>query len=151
MIDYQEQAETLRRRCAKLQTRVEEAEAQAADALTQAEQVLADNRVLLPLAVNYQFLRDSADSLLVVRDEAGKDYGVKWKPSIHMPRDACRIELEIKRVDVQRLQDISDLDAIAEGCYGGDSSIPGYRYNALPAEHFMHLWNSINGPTDSRH
>lgn len=69
-----------------------------------------------------------------------------WRPSIHMPRAACRIVLEITAVRVERLQDISTEDAIAEGTRGGHGSIPGYPYNATPQEHFQHVWESINGP-----
>lgn len=75
-------------------------------------------------------------------DERG---GSRWRPSIHMPRWASRITLEITSIKVERLQDISKEDAIAEGCSGGHNSIPGYIYNATPTEHFMWLWESIHG------
>ena len=58
-----------------------------------------------------------------------------------MPRWASRIDLEITGVRVERLQDISREDALAEGCTGGYG--PGYDC----AQHdFMCLWQSINGP-----
>lgn len=41
--------------------------------------------------------------------------GVKWRPSIHMPREAARFFLRVKAVRVERLQDITDSQALLEG------------------------------------
>lgn len=73
-------------------------------------------------------------------------YG-SWKPSIHMPRWASRITLEITSVRVERLQDISADDARAEGC--PDRHIPGAEQASvdLLAKLWYHdLWEQINGP-----
>lgn len=77
--------------------------------------------------------------------EEGWDEVIKWQPSIHMPRWACRIMLEITDVRVELLQSISFDDCRKEGCSGGHDSIPGYMYSATPREHYSHLWESIYG------
>lgn len=43
---------------------------------------------------------------------------IKWRPSILMPRNAARIFLKVINVRMERLQDITDNDAIGEGCFG---------------------------------
>lgn len=63
-----------------------------------------------------------------------------WKSPIHMPRWASRITLEVTDVRVQRLQDISKSDVIAEGITGLDDVHAGWH------EPFAALWNSIHGP-----
>lgn len=42
-------------------------------------------------------------------------YPYKWKPSLFMPRSACRIFLKLKKISIERLNDLSREDAIAEG------------------------------------
>lgn len=87
-------------------------------------------------------------------DEARKDYGIKWKPSIHMPRLGCRILLEITDVRVERLQAISDEQAMAEGVrlYADHAALGDWyhvdgkeTYSAEPRKSFELLWSSING------
>ena len=67
--------------------------------------------------------------------------GLLWRPSIHMPRWASRITLEITGVRVERLQGISEADAIAEGVRNS-LHLPGGRF---ARENFEHLWWTING------
>ncbi len=67
------------------------------------------------------------------------DPGTGWKPSIHMPRWASRITLEIERVSVERVQDIGDYSCEAEGVSLANASIPGYL-----RKRFQILWDSIN-------
>lgn len=84
--------------------------------------------------------------------------GVKWKPSIFMPRKASRITLEIVSVRVERLQEITAEDAIAEGL---ERSVGGDRFKNYsfcknfgpvgpasfedPVDSYWSLWESING------
>lgn len=71
----------------------------------------------------------------------------RWSPSIHMPRWASRITLEITGVRVERLKDISEADAIAEGVELGGPIGHLPTYLAAPyAYQYAQLWESINGP-----
>ncbi len=73
----------------------------------------------------------------------------RWRPSIHMPRWASRILLEITAVRVERLQDISEEQAKAEGVRdAGEGSFDvedSKHFAADPRESFASLWSSING------
>jgi hypothetical protein len=68
-------------------------------------------------------------------------------PSIHMPRWASRITLEITGVRVERLQSISEVDASAEGVSYDDKPVhrAGMGYANNRRELFWGLWDSING------
>jgi hypothetical protein len=72
--------------------------------------------------------------------------GTKWKPSIHMPKDAARIWLRIKDVRVERLQDISGSDCGSEGMQvtGLTLSSIEVHWDELKRQ-FKSLWQSING------
>lgn len=76
-----------------------------------------------------------------------------WRPSIFMPRWASRISLDVISVSVERLHDITEADARAEGIYCDESqhnrgwhvSGDNTRHNA-PTHAFRALWTAINGP-----
>jgi hypothetical protein len=91
----------------------------------------------------------------------------RWRPSIHMPRAACRLNLKILSIRVERLHDITEEDAIREGLskiskdngitwkYGipdndglpgiDDHGWPWTEWNVSTKEAFKTLWVKING------
>lgn len=77
-------------------------------------------------------------------DDENKTVHTKWTPSIHMPRKASRITLEINGVRVERLNDISEQDAEAEGV-AFMREIPDADETLCASKLFELLWESING------
>lgn len=89
-------------------------------------------------------------------DWNGNPSGFPWKPSIHMPRWASRITLEITGVRIERLNDIDLADCIAEGIewkHRDDKTTHWRDYSGLDVScttsayfSYQTLWESINGP-----
>lgn len=84
--------------------------------------------------------------------DAGYASEPKWRPSIHMPRWASRLTLTVTDVRVQRLQDISECDAVAEGCAGCLGPNPDFpdEWDPTPQEEFHNLWNSLHDKPGTR-
>lgn len=94
-------------------------------------------------------------------DKMNNHCGIKWKPSIFMPKEAARIFLKVTDIRVEKVQDISEADAIAEGIEFNffpdpiDLSLPpfkGYKiygsknaWDANPINSYWSLWDMING------
>jgi hypothetical protein len=97
---------------------------------------------------------DGLDSIAEFKDNirlmSGLDFegvevdGDRWRPSIHMPRWASRLTLIVTDVRVQRLQDISPEDAIAEG--PSPLGVPNNTSEYLHIASFANLWDACYGP-----
>lgn len=95
---------------------------------------------------------------LVYRADGHKmgDCGTGWKPSIHMPRWASRITLEVKNIRAERVQEITEEDARAEGitpCDCDDGATTHYKTSRgfsvdTAQEAFKFLWDDLNAKRD---
>jgi hypothetical protein len=103
-----------------------------------------------------RWMRERDGTHLIYRATSGTEQAAPWRPSIHMPRWASRITLEVVSIKVERLNNISEADAIAEGIENNPSLDPagtchwrhyGREHTGIncPIESYRTLWESING------
>ena len=91
-----------------------------------------------------QFTRDSTPGQYFYK--ASENGNFKWKPSIHMPKEAARVWLKVTEVRMERLQAITEDGATLEGAIDNRGFIhaPDDEYNHIHSakEHFIDIWNS---------
>jgi hypothetical protein len=82
-------------------------------------------------------------TIFYAADEKYSPSNTRWRPAIHMPRWASRITLDVTEVRVERLQDISPEDCLAEGIVGAGVLDGGGRCELTGK--YGALWEAING------
>jgi hypothetical protein len=99
------------------------------------------------LYVRETFNNTETDTVLYAADKDFIDFylfmesEIKWKPSIHMPKEAARIFLRVTNVRVERVQEITEEDAIAEGM--SKTLVDGVVFISAKGN-FHVLWDSLN-------
>lgn len=94
------------------------------------------------LWVRETFIKDK-ESFLHKASHTLVEKFIKWKPSIFMPKEACRLFLQVKNIRVEQLQDITEEDAFAEGAKHGRFYGLG-QIGGSTREGFFELWETIN-------
>lgn len=103
-----------------------------------------------------QQIIDPKDAEMAAIYAAGWDRSIpKWRPSIHMPRWASRLTLIVESVKVERLQNISEADGLAEGCFKGKATGRVFASEASmrlgggewanARDWYADLWRSLHG------
>lgn len=92
---------------------------------------------------NYRYMYRANYSEIEKFYRDGKEVQLKWKPSIHMPKEAARIFLKVTDVRVEQLQDMDKMDALKEGI---DNRLCINLSHALTK--FKKLWNSTIKKSD---
>lgn len=86
------------------------------------------------------------------KPEVGWNYSWAKRPSIHMPKEAARIFLKVTDVRIERLQDVTEDGAKAEGAIDNRGFIhsPENEYDRIHTarEHFIKIWNSTIKKSD---
>ena len=110
-----------------------------------------ENTGTLPTDLGYVYKAELGYEELIY----SKELKVKWEPSLFMPKAACRTFLEITNIRVERLENISYKDAIAEGIdhvidkvtgfCGRDYFSGSYNLMTTPVISFLSLWKKVNG------
>ena len=101
-----------------------------------------------PVEGNHQLPECNQEHAITYRADGNRPFGSRrrWHSPIHMPRWASRLTLIVTDVRVQRLQDITAADAIAEGCHVYASSATIDCDTPDPRQEYRRIWNSIHGP-----
>ena len=93
----------------------------------------------------YMYRADYSNTERFYKD--GKEVSIKWKPSIHMPKEAARIWLKVTDVRVERLQEITGQDVLKEGFNSHVHPQASY-FDGNQREMFEKLWNSTIKKSD---
>jgi len=88
---------------------------------------------------------DEANLYIYKADYTKQEVTWKWRPSIHMPKEAARLFLQVENVRVERLQDITEGDCYAEGII----KVPlgeemGWAEEQWAIDKYSHLWDILN-------